>query len=110
MTWAPSFPSPRELRPLAISFKQCIVIMPELVRGEKRDLPVRALLDPGDQLVSVSLVVAADDKGDYDLVAWIEPDPDPLVTIDGLEPFDCREARFLFLTNDQSSSNWHSSR
>lgn len=84
--------------------------MPDLVGGEKRDLPVRALLDPGDQLVSLSLVVAADDKGDHDLVAWIEPDPDPLFAIDGLEPFDRREARFLFLTNDQSSSNWHSSR
>jgi hypothetical protein len=59
MTWASSFPSPWELVPEAGGLQQHIVIMLELVRGEKRDVPVRALFDASDQLVGVSLVVAA---------------------------------------------------
>jgi hypothetical protein len=53
-----------------------------LIRGEKRDVPVRALLNAGNQIAGVSLVMAANYKVDHDLVARVESDSDPLVAVD----------------------------
>ena len=78
--------------------------MLEFIGSEQWDMAIRAPLDASHQGVGIGLIVATNDKVDHDFVAWVEPNPNPLVAVACGQFFQCRETRFLFLTNDQSSS------
>lgn len=110
LAWPPTLPAALELFAQAVCFEQRIVIALEFVGREQRQTAVRTVAQAFDKAVGIRLNVASDNKVDDDFVARIECYPDPLVTIDGLEFFQGRQMRFLFLTKDQSLSNWRSSR
>lgn len=97
-------PGSRDLRLDPITGEQGVVIMLEFIGREEWEVAIGAPLDPRHQRVSIGLIVPAHDKVDHNFVAGVEPNPHPLVAIAGGQLFQRREMRFLFLTNDQSSS------
>jgi len=94
----------------AITGQQGLVIMLEFIGSEQRAMAIRAPLEASPQGGGIGLVVATNDKVAHDFVAWVDTNPNPLVAIACGQFFKCPEMRCLFLTNDQSSSTWHSSR
>lgn len=108
--WSPPCPRAWKLVPDPIRFKDGIIIMLEFIRGEQWYVSIGAVLDARDQLVRVSLIMATDDKVDHDFVDRVKTNPYPLVPVDSRQFFQGGQMRFFFLTKDQSSSNWHSSR
>lgn len=100
----------RELLLDPVGGQQSIVVVLEFIGGEQREVSIGASLDASHYLVGIGLGMASHHEVDHYFVAWIKADPHPLVSVDGCQSFKGREVRFLFLTNDHSSSNWHSSR
>lgn len=105
LAWSPSLAAALALFAQTIGFEQGLVIVLEFVGGEQRETSIRTISQAFHQAIGGCLDVASDDKVDDNFVARIEGYPDPLITIDGLEFFQGREVRFLFLTKLQSSSN-----
>jgi len=71
----------------AISFDNGIIVVPQFITGEERQMTITAAFSLSQETIGVLLDTPTDNEGDDHLVDGVKAYPNPLVTIEGLEFF-----------------------